>query len=338
MKSVDNLGKAGPRGQCNTTISALRELLDKVPRPRHLAFEEGPLANWLYRNLKDHVDSLIVAEPRRNRLICCEGDKDDPVDADKLAQLLRGGFLKAVHQTETLDGSVFKQLVAQYHREVKRRVAAGQQITGLLKQHGIMARAKDFNSEDDRVKVLTQVPEHPLLREMLKSLWEEYDAVCERETAWRKRLTKRAKQDALVVRWAELPGVMWVRAATLRVYLDTPWRFRHKKALWKYLGIGLERRHSGKGPEILAVPRQVNRLLKSTILGAAKSAIAQEDNPFADQHRRWIDQGLSPRMATRNVARSLAAVMWGLWKNTTAYDPKWVGVNLAATHTMEKSV
>ena len=104
------------------------------------------------------------------------------------------------------------------------------------------------------------------------------------------------------------------------------------------MGIGLERRHSGKGPEILAVPRQVNRLLKSTILGAAQSAIAPGDNPFADHQGRWIDQGLAPRMATRNVARSVAATMWGLWKNTTAYDPKWVGVNLAATRTMEKSV
>lgn len=337
MAVVDGTGHVERRGRCATTISKLLELLSKVPRPRHLVFEEGPLANWLYRNLRDEVDSLTVAEPRRNRLIFCEGDKDDPVDAEKLANLLRGGYVKGVHQTDTLDGSVFKQLVAQYHREVRRRVAAGQQITGLLKQHGVMARAKDYRDEEKRTEVLAQLPEHALLREMLTSLWKEYDAVCVREDAWRKRLLKRAKQDTLVVRWAELPGVKWVRAATLRVYLDTPWRFRNKKSLWKYLGIGLERRHSGKGPEILAVPRQVNRLLKSTILGAAKSAIAQGDNPFADQHRRWIDQGLSPRMATRNVARSLAAVMWGLWKNTTAYDPKWVGVNLAATRTMEKS-
>jgi hypothetical protein len=52
-------------------------------------------------------------------------------------------------------------------------------------------------------------------------------------------------------------------------YLDTPWRFRSPKELWRYLGIGLERRHSGNGPEQLRVPLQVNRLLKSTILGAA---------------------------------------------------------------------
>jgi len=97
----------------------------------------------------------------------------------------------------------------------------------------------------------------------------------------------------------------------------------------------LERRHSGDGPEILSVPWQVNRLLKSTILGAARSAIAQGENPFADQHRRWIDHGLSPKMAKRNVARSLSATLWGLWKSGTVYHPEWVGVNLAAMKGIE---
>ena len=131
-------------------------------------------------------------------------------------------------------------------------------------------------------------------------------------------------------RFTELPGIGWVRAATLYVFLDTPWRFASKAKLWKYLGIGLERRGSGNGPERLHVPKHVNRVLKSTILGAAKSAIAQGDNPFADQHRRWIDAGLSPKLARRNVARSLAATLWGLWKNGSAYRPEWVGVAAAA--------
>jgi hypothetical protein len=71
MAAITNNGKLVQRGKCNTTILALRELLGTVPTPRHLVFEEGPLANWLYRNLSDHVESLTVAEPRRNRLISC---------------------------------------------------------------------------------------------------------------------------------------------------------------------------------------------------------------------------------------------------------------------------
>ena len=61
-------------------------------RPRTLTFEEGPLADWLARTLRPHVERVIVCDPRRNALIAKSGDKDDPIDAERLAQLLRGGY------------------------------------------------------------------------------------------------------------------------------------------------------------------------------------------------------------------------------------------------------
>ena len=52
-----------------TSIPALREVLGSMPGKKLLTFEEGPMAGWLYRNLKDNVDDLIVCAPRRNKLI-----------------------------------------------------------------------------------------------------------------------------------------------------------------------------------------------------------------------------------------------------------------------------
>ncbi len=45
--------------------------------------EEGPMAGWLYRNLNKKVDALIISDPRRNKLITSDGDKDDKIDAAK---------------------------------------------------------------------------------------------------------------------------------------------------------------------------------------------------------------------------------------------------------------
>src|SRR5262249_31306927 len=168
------------------------------------------------------------------------------------------------------------------------------------------------------------------LRDDVRLMWTSYDLATKQEERVRRRLIELAKQEEVMVRFQALPGIGWVRAATLFVILDTPWRFASKAALWKYLGIGLERRGSGNGPEQVRVPVRTNRVLKGTILGAAKSAVAQGDNPFADQYRRWLQQGLSARLARRNVARSLSATLWGLWKNGTAYRPDWVGVATAA--------
>ena len=84
------LGPAGQvvqRQRCDTTIPALGEALGKGPRPRAVVLEEGPMASWLWRHLPTEVDALAVSEPRRHRLIAKDGDKDDDLDAEKLALL-----------------------------------------------------------------------------------------------------------------------------------------------------------------------------------------------------------------------------------------------------------
>jgi transposase len=330
LAAVDERGNLKERSRCGTRIPDLVELLERVPRPRRLVIEEGPLADWLWRNLRAHVDEMIVCEPRRNRLVSEDGDKDDPLDAEKLAQLYRGGYVKVVHHSDSLARSIFKQHVTLYHQRVRQRVGEGHRVRCLFARHGVFLRAKDFADPEQRPALLARLPESTILREGVELLFQSYDLMTAQESRWRRRLVQMARDEDVVRRFVELPGIGPVRAATLYVILDTPWRFASKAKLWKYLGIGLERRRSGKGPERLRVPVQVNRVLKGTILGAAKSAVAQGDNPFAEQHRRWMDTGLSAKLARRNVARSLAATLWGLWKNGSAYRPEWVGVAAAA--------
>jgi len=334
---IDSAGAIVSRAQCRTNIPALILELEKVARPRRVVIEEGPLADWLLRNLQSHVDGMVVCNPRRNRLIAQEGDKRDPLDAAKLAQLYRGGYVKLVHHPESLTRALLKQHVGLYHDRVRHRVSEALRIASLFRRHGVFVRERDFASVAERGPLLARLPKSRLLREDVRLLWKGYDMAVVQEEWLRRRLVQLAKKEEVVRRFAELPGISWIRGLTLFVWLDTPWRFPTKSSLWKYLGIGLEQRSSGTGLKRLRVPAVVNRRLKSTILGAARSAVAQGDNPFADQHRRWTEKGLSPRTARRNVARSLSATMWGLWKNGSAYRPDWVGVAAAAVNVAEVS-
>ena len=121
MAVVTGAGKLIRRDRCDTRTPALREAITQVRRPRRLTFEEGPLADWLARELRSSVDELVVCEPRRNHWIARDGDKDDPLDARKLADLYRGGYLKAVHQSRSLGRSLLKQQVSLYHDRVGGR-------------------------------------------------------------------------------------------------------------------------------------------------------------------------------------------------------------------------
>lgn len=321
-------GQLYRRARCPTTIPDLRELLATVPHPREVVLEEGPLGDWLWRNLAAQVDKITLCDPRRNRLIAKDSDKDDRLDAEKLAQLYRGGYIKAVHHPESFDRMVFKRHVTLYHDRVRQRVRHANLIMAVLRQYGLFVRESAFRTVTDtegRRELLQRLPAHPLLRADLRGLWQGYDALVEQVRVLRNQLVRRAQREPQIRRFAALPGVKWIRAATFFVYVDTPWRFPSKSALWKYLGIGLERRHSGAGPERVGVPTYVHRPLKAAILGAAKSAAAARDNPFAEQYERCLHAGRTPRIARRNVARSQAAVMWGMWKNGSVYQPEAVG-------------
>jgi hypothetical protein len=215
-------GKVVQRTRCATTISTLAEVIEQVPRPRSLVIEEGPLAGWLWRNLEELVDDMVVSEPRRNRLISRDGDKDDDLDAEKLAKLLRGGFVKAVHQCKSLEQAVFKQQVAVYHQRVGQRVREGHRVASLFRRHGVMIRERAFVAEADRPALLVRLPANTALREMITWLWDSYDAALVEEDRWRQRLVHLAQQVEVVQRFQELPGISWIRGATLYAYLDTP--------------------------------------------------------------------------------------------------------------------
>lgn len=321
---VTGHGKLVERARCETTIPALVECLAAIRRPRRLTFEEGPLADWLARELRSHVDELVVCEPRRNHWIAKDGDKDDPIDAWKLAELYRGGYLKAVHQPGSLERSLLKQQVLLYHDRIRDRVRQGNELVALCRRHGVFVKAETLVDDAEWQRVLSHLPPRAPLRHSWEAVRETYLLLLAREQPLRRALTGVAQNISAVRRFEGLPGIGWIRGVTFYALIDTPPRFRSKAALWRYTGIGLERRHSGKGPPRTRLSQQGHRQLKNVLLGAALSAIAQQDNPFADKYQTWRAQGLHAADAKRNVARALATTMWGLWKSGQAYDPRRV--------------
>lgn len=321
MVVISGQGKLLRRERCATTIPAIVEQLKQVRRPRRLTFEEGPLADWLSRELRRHVNELVVCEPRRNRWIARDSDKDDPVDALKLAELYRGGYLKPVHQAGSLERSLLKQQVLLYHDRVRERVRQGHQLAGLCRRHGVFVRAANLLDDAVWERSLAALPADAQLRRGWTFVREAYALSLRGEDELRDSLIGVARNIAEVQRFTDLPGIGWIRGVTFYALIDTPHRFRGKGALCRYCGIGLERRHSGSGPTQTRLCRQGNRRLKDILLGAAKSAIAAEKNPFAEKYWTLRQKGMHAANAKRNVARTLATTLSSLWKSGQTYDP-----------------
>jgi len=325
--AIEKRGKIMARYTLPTTIPAISNILDSLQGKKYLAIEEGPMAGWLYRNLNAKLDRLIVADPRRNKLICSDGDKDDRIDAAKLAYLLRGNFLKAVYHSNDDNRAELKHWVSLYHDRVRDAVRNINKIRARCRMFGISIPRCALRDPAHRLKWLLKL-NHPPLANQLKMLWIGYDATVKQVKVAKRQLSTLGKKYDIIKLWGRLPGVGFIRATTLFAYLDTPWRFRQKNKLWKYCGVGLQRTASGtdkKGrpkPARLQLPWAVNRTLKNAVLGAALSAINQKDNAFRDYYERMVRDGVVPSNARHAVARKMLTVMWAMWKTNSRFDEK----------------
>jgi hypothetical protein len=86
---TDSRGKLIMESILETKAATILEFLQGLHGSLSVTFEEGTSAGWLHDLLKPHVTRLVVCDPRKNALLK-DGSKSDRIDAQKLAELLRG--------------------------------------------------------------------------------------------------------------------------------------------------------------------------------------------------------------------------------------------------------
>ena len=327
--AVEQNGKIVIRDRVPTDIISLSSFLNSISGKKIMTIEEGPMSGWLYRNLKSEVDKFIVCDPRRNKLIYCDGDKDDPIDAGALAALLRGEYLREVYHTDDEKRLALKEAVALYHDRVRESVRQVNKLRGCCRGYGIKIPANILKNSLVRKKWLKELKPASLANRV-SILLIGYDAVAKQVKMSKKEIAQRSKSYPIINYWKDIPGVGAIRAITLFAYLDTPWRFGSPKKLWKYCGVGLKRFASGSDkegrpkPGNLRLYRAANRKLKDAVMGASLSAVTQSNNPFRDHYERMICNGMTASNARHTIARKISSVMWGMWKTNCRYDENLV--------------
>ena len=99
-----------------------------------LTVEETTTSQWLYTELIDYVDDIIICDPHRNKLLS-DGPKTDKTDAAKLVQLLKGNFLKEVYHSKE-KFIYLRRLVSGYEDLVKSGSRLKSQRYSLLRMCG----------------------------------------------------------------------------------------------------------------------------------------------------------------------------------------------------------
>lgn len=307
-----------------TTIPAISEVLNSLKANKHVAVEEGPMAGWLFRQLKYQVDSFTCCDPRRNKLIASDGDSDDKIDSEQLASLLRGQFIRPVYHPEDLKRVELKRWLGIYEDRIKEATRTINKIRAQARMEGIRVCRETLHATDKRQTWLDGLDNQSLAKR-LTLLWQGLDAVRDQSRQAKRYLAVNSRHYPIITFWSELPGVGLLRALTAFIYIDTPWRFKKKSQLWKYCGVGIE--HNSSGTDRYGRPTKphlrltwvCNKRLKKVIMGAAISAINQRDNCFNEYYQNMLSKGILPSNARHSVARKLLTIMWGMWKTQSQF-------------------
>ena len=317
---VNERGTISKRAKVNTGVKEFMEFVKSIPKPRKLFIEEGELASWMLETSIKFGEKLIITDPKINKWIGKAGKKDDPIDAEKLAQLARGKYIKEIYHPIS-NRRRFKELVFAYHDTVRSQSRIKNKIKARFRREGIRCRGETVYSEKSRNEWRKALPGNKIVHLIVDELWTQLDRTHEATENLKRNIRLQSKQFPEIKMFQKVPGIGLIHASTISAIIETPHRFAHKKKLWMYAGIGLAERKSGEKVYSRKLTREYNRQLKNTVKQATEAAIYSKDNPFRRQYLRLtIEAGIASHKAKLTVARSMLAALYGMWKKGEEYD------------------
>src|SRR6516162_6455277 len=294
----------------------------------HVTFEEGTWAAWLYDLLKPHVTKVVACNPRKNALLK-EGNKSDRIDAKKLAELLRIGALLGVYHGEN-GVRTLKELSRSYLTISKDLGRVMNRVKALYRSWAIPCAGTQVYAPRHRSEWLGKITEVGV-RRRAEHYYQQLDALQALRREVRKDLLVESRKHNATKLLRQVPCIGPIRAAQLVALMQTPHRFRTKRQLWTYSGLGLETHDSAqyryvegqlqhsKTVTIRGLNKNHNHDLKAIFKGAALRATIAA-GPLHNFYEGLLAKGKKPTMARLTLARKIAAITLIIWKKEVRFD------------------
>ena len=275
------------------------------------------------RLLAELGHEVIVANPRKLRLICQNDSKSDRVDAEYLARVGRlDPALLAPPTHRDAETQADLALLRSRNALVRARTSLISHARGAAKSLG--ARLPACSAESFAAKAGACVPDE--LRPALAPVLAVIAGLCAQIRALDERIEEMARQrypeTALLT---QAPGVGTLTATVYVLTLEDPERFPRSRSVGSYLGLRPRQRDSGSLQPQLRITKAGDEHLRWLLVGAAHYILG----PFGPDTdlRRWglklAAQGgrSGKKRAAVAVARKLSVLLLRLWVTGEVYEP-----------------
>ena len=286
-------------------IKFVKNYLKKCRGKKILTIEETTTSHWLYVELKDHVDRILICNPYRNSLMK-DGPQNDVIDARSLCLLLRKGMLKEVYHSMDQFYEI-RKLVSCYEDFNKASVRYKNQRSALFRAQG-----KDHKKE----KNLKTSPITDFICEKQNSAISYVSGIKQEFEKLFKKLRQGNKD---LQRLNKISGLGdKTSVAILSIVIDAS-RFAHKGKYHGYCGLAKHEKESG-GKSYGKKPIKHNKTLKCIYKRAAMCAIRGK-NDIREYYEYLLQNNYPFDKARNEIARYIATSSYAVLKNKEDYRP-----------------
>ena len=308
--AICDRGRARAAGRVETSPEQL-ELFARSLAPTDRVVLEATGNAWaIARVLQPHVAEVVLAHPKKLRVIAEAKIKTDKVDATVLAELLAADYIPRVWVGDEVT-RMLRRLVARRRGLVKRRTQIKNEIQAVLHRN-LKGRppVSDLFGREGRVWLAGQalpIDERLTVDGCLRQL----DFLGAELAAVDRAIAEQVVDDDDVRRLMTIPGVDVVTASTLAAVIGDVRRFPSSRHLVGYLGLHPTIRQSGNGPARHGrLSKEGSAAARHVLVEAAWSAAKSPGPLRAFAQRTAARRGR--HVATVAVARKLAVLAWHL--------------------------
>ena len=262
---LDSTGKLVMESILETKAATILQFVHGLRGSLHLAFEEGTCAAWLHDLLKPHVTKVLVCDPRKNSLLKA-GNKNDRIDARKLADLLRTGLLSPVYHGEN-GLRTLRELARSYLAITRDLTRVMNRLKALYRSWAIPCAGQQVYAPRYRSEWLGKIREAGV-RRRAELYYQQLDALAILRQEVRRELLAESRKHAAMKWLRQIPSIGPIRAALLIALIQTPHRFRTKRQLWAYSGLALQTYSSGEYRFVQGQLQRTARWLPSPLVPA----------------------------------------------------------------------
>ncbi len=315
-------GEVIEEGRLRTTPEAFERRFGSE-RPMRIAIEVGTHSPWVSRLLKGCGQEVLVANPRRTRLIYGERRKTDKLDARKLARLARADP-ELLYPIEHRGEESQAHLALIHSREVlvRGRTQLINHVRGTVKSFG--ARLPKCSAESFHKKVADALPCE--LVEALEDVVATIASLTEKIRDYDRRIEQVSKErypQTELLR--QVAGVGALTSLTFVLTLEDPQRFAKSRSVGAYLGLVPGKDQSGEQDPGKRISAEGDEMTRRLLVNGAHYILGPfaQDSDLRRHGEKIVGRGgaNAKKRAVVAVARKLAVLLHHLWVTGEVYEP-----------------